>query len=276
MRGFVLSIISLLFLAFLFTLATTLHDHYLRMERSLLLPQPLSYAAYSIGSAAVSLNSIVGPGISIDADNETLELSIADRIPMENVSEKVSEYASFLEGGLSDQTHASISANLSGVSGGSYGLHINRRYVYTNGLDGDMLFRAESGPTNASSYTIYVSVARERENVTHFNFTESGDVNVTLIYADLNGTIHEEGRVSSDSVSRFQVSYAGGGTLEVGCGRASASAGSLWMQAHNVTAETGWQAILPPPGEGDRVGYEYDAAMIYRINGASVSRRIGT
>ncbi|MFH0884327.1 MAG: hypothetical protein V1861_01295 [Candidatus Micrarchaeota archaeon] len=276
MKGFVLTIVSLLFLSLIFTMATTLHNHYLSMERSLAVPQPLSYASYSIGSAAVSLNSILGPDLSLNADNATLDMAIIDTVPMRNVSGELSDYSALLQGGLANQTHASIAANLSNVSDGSYSLLINRRYTYSNAMDGEMVFSAVSGGTNASEYEVTISVLQERMNITHFNFSASGDINLTLTYTDRNGTIIEQGTVSSSSVDRFQVIYAGGGSLEVGVGRASAHDGSLWVTAQDIVAETGIHAVLPPPSENDRVGYEYDVPMDYRIGGAEVSRRIGT
>lgn len=274
MRGFILSLVAILFLAFLFFAATSLHTHHLTMERMLLFPQPLSYGAFVHDQAAYELNRIIGPDIYMDSSNTSFNLTIRQDIPAENMSNLLEDYEELLEQDLADEIHANIDANLTNIYDGDHEMTIAGLYSYSTDMDGTMLFNAISGDTGVLYYELNVTIPEERTNLIRMSEDPSG-INVTINYVDLNGTVLEEKTVNPSAANRFIVDY-NGSSLEIGVGRESGNDGSLWILATNLTAQVTWSAVLPPLNESDKAGFQYDAWMNYSSGPYSVNRQIGT
>jgi hypothetical protein len=276
MKGFVISLISVSLISLLVAFSSSLHNEYLAMERALSQPQPLAYAAFMFDRVAYDVNAIAGPNISIIENSSGLGIFVADTVPKDNYTGRLSAYENFIESAaFSNATHAAIDGNFSNMSFGVLTLLIDQDYTYTNDPGGsDMLFTSAGG-TNATYYEINVTVLQNTENVTHFNFNSSGDLNLTLHYTDLNTTLTESGTVFSDQANSFKITYASGGTLNITVGQKSGNPGSLYIKAQNVNASTSWFAALPRPKETKKLGYSYNATLSYIQGGIAKTARIG-
>ncbi len=276
MKGFVITIVSVSLILLLVLLSSSLRNSHLSMERALTEPQALSYAAFLFDDVAEDVNSIAGPEITLMETNSSMNIQIKDSIPKENYSGELSDYEGFLETKIANQTHAYIDANFSNMSSGAVLVSINEDYTYENDpATGEMLFTSQGG-TGATSYYITVMVSETRQNFTSFDFNENGDLNVTIEYKDLNGSLTETGKLFSDVPNSLDVVYADNSSLYIDIGKKDGNDGSLWIKAENTTASVDWYVTLPPIDSTKRIGYAYDATMEYVQGGVKVSRRIGS
>ncbi|MEW6749334.1 MAG: hypothetical protein AB1295_06535 [Candidatus Micrarchaeota archaeon] len=276
MRGFVLSIVALLFLVFLFLIATSLHSHYLAMERVLLLSEPVTYADFSADQAVYGLNSILGPRISMDPGNASFGILISQDTPAKNVSSLLSRYQDLLEQDLAEASHASISLNLSGVSSSSYQMEIADSYLFSNSQEGKMEFRGISGESGAYSYSINITVPKERISLIPFGSGSPSGINTTIRYLDLNGSYSEETILNPSGTSEFLVQFTDNSTLRVFIGRDSGDDGALVIEAMNCSAQISLGAALPPLNESQRPSYTYEVWINHSSGPYSVERRIST
>lgn len=275
MKGFVITLVSIGLIVTLITLAMSLRNSQLATERSLMGPLPLIYASFLSDAVARDLNSMVGPGIDIDAMNDSTTIRITDSLDSLDHSGELSAYGDFLAGEVASRTASSISANFTNLSGGRITVFINDAYAYSNDHSSNETLFTRSGGTNASSYDINLTVTAVRANVTHMEFNSSGPLNVTIRYTDLNGTAMEQGSVFPDQASSFRVDYANGGSVTVTVGVRSGNDGSLEIVASGIGAKAEWAAALPPRNETERLGFEYDATMDYTQGGVRKTARIG-
>lgn len=274
MRGFAITLVAVSLIALLVMLSTSLHGSYLSMERALLEPQPLIHASFLFETVAHDIHSIVGPDMIFYLGNESFGILFFDVIPSENFTADLSEYESFLEGTIANETHASIDVNVSALTPENMEVTINEDYSYIRDQNDTVLF-VSSGGTGATFYGINITVVETRANVTPFSFSPGGDLNVTLMYSDLNGTITESGTVFSDAVNVFWVNYSGGGELIIEVGKVSGSDGGFSVEAEDVDADLNLFVSLPPLDASKKMGYEYDATMDYLQGDMWISRRIG-
>jgi hypothetical protein len=275
MRGFVITILSISFMVLIVMLAFSLRNAYLATERSLLEPLPLLYSAFLLDDLAFELNSLLGPGISLNQTNASTVVSIRDTLHTYNHSADILGYESFVEGEVAERTASSISANFSNMTGGTMRMFINGDYEYVNDEGGTRARFFRDGGSGAKSYDINITVYSLRENVTHMQFNESGTLNVTIRYTDLNGTQVESGRVFPGQDNHFAVSYPNGTSIAITTGLYGGNPGSLVISASGTWAEASFTAVLPPLNATRKLGYEYDATIDYAQGPVSVSRRIG-
>ncbi len=274
MRGFVITLAVTGIIALLVALSSALYNSHLSMERALAEPQPLMYAAFLFDDVAGDINEIAGPGLSVNQSNASVSITVRDTVPNTDFSSELGDYETFLEGTIANQTNSVIDANLSNLTSGRCAMTINGIYEYENDpLASTMTFTSQGG-TGASQYTINITVEEERTNYTSFPFG-SGDINVTVMYTDENGTVNENGVLSSSSTNSMMVEYAGGGSLDVKLGTVSGNDGSLEVGSDSIIADVVWTAELPALPIGIRTGYEYDGTLQYTQGKISLSRRIG-
>jgi hypothetical protein len=274
MKGFVITLISTSLILVLVTLSASIYDSYRSMERDLIQPQSLTYAASLFDDVAGDVNDLAGLEIKLTQTNTSTGLFISDTVPKPNYTANLTAYESFLESTYANQTHAYIDVNFSNMSN-ALDLEINEDYRYTNDIaDGDMLFTS-SGGTGATAYFVNITVDEYRANLTLPDFNSSGDINLTLMYVDLNGTRTDSGKVFSHKADRLDVEFDGGGSLQLDIGPAAGNRGSLSLETDNVTAQVSWYVILPPIDGDKKFGYEYDATMEYVQGKVSMSRNIG-
>lgn len=269
MRGFVITLITIVLVTVLLSFSAVLHNNYLSLERALKGPQPLIYGSFVFDSVAYDINEIIGPRIDIYHSNESVGVFISDRIPQQNFSAELSDYEGFLEDEIAEELNIYVDANFSNISS----MTINEDYVYTN-ENNEMLFTASPG-TGASAYYVNITVFETRKNLTSFDFNSSGDLNVTIFYSDLNGTVTDSGKVFSDGGNDFKAEYVGGGSLRVEIGNKNGNDGSLFVNAPYVISGVSFFAVLPPINETKRLGYEYDVPMGYSQGKINISRLIG-
>jgi hypothetical protein len=269
MKGFVITLISIVLIATLVTFSITLHNAHLKMERALKAPQPLMYAGSMFDDVAVDINEIVGPELSIYERNDSLGIAISDSLPKENYSEDLLEYEAHLEGRIANETNSFIDVNLSSIASG---VKIAETYDYQN--DDDIYFSAPGG-TGATSYEINVTVHEHPVNISSFAFNPWGDLEIILRYDDMNGTRVESGRVFSHVLNRFEVGYGAGRNVEIEVGRISGRNGALGVDAVDTAADVSFLAWLPEADEEDMIGYAYDATMYYEQGNIIMERRIG-
>ena len=274
MRGFAITLVAVSLIAILVMLSSSLRGGYLSMERALTEPQPLIYASFMFDSVAHDINSIAGPNMIFYPRNDSFGILILDTIPARNFSSDLSAYENFLEGTIGNETHASIDVNLSMLTPENLTVTINEDYEYAH-EDGDTVRFTSSGGTGATFYGINITVTETRANLTSFSFDPGGDLNVTLVYSDLNGTIIENGTVRSNVDNTFEVNYTGGGELEIEIGNVGGD-GGLSVEAENVDAGINIFVMLPPLDSSKKMGYDYNATMDYLQGNIRISREIGT
>ncbi len=274
MRGFAITLVAVSMIAILLILSVSLRGSYLSMERALTEPQPLLYASFMFDTVANDVRSIVGPNMTFYPANDSFGIRFVDTVPSRNFSSGLAAYESFLEGTMANETHASIDVNLSMLTPEDSAVVINDDYTYSH-ENGDTMLFTSAGSTGATYYDINITVVEARLNVTHLTFNPGGDMNVTLRYNDLNGTVTESGTLNSNVENVFYVNYTDGGELRVEIGKADGSDGGLLVKAEDVDAYLIFFVALPPPDETKSIGYEYDATMDYVQGDMRVRRGIG-
>jgi hypothetical protein len=275
MRGFVITILSLCLMVMLVVLAMSLRNAQLGTERALLEPLPLTYAAFLLDDVGYEFNSLLGPVITLRETNDSTTVSVSDSIDGYNHTAELSSYEAFIEGPVAAGASNSIDMNLTNLTDGVITVFINGEYRYANDHgDNESLFTRDGG-TNASAYEINLTAAAIRSNVTGMAFNESGTLNVTIRYTDLNGTETESGAVFPDNDNSFQVNYADGSSVLIMVGRHAGNDGSLLVRSSGISALSSWSAALPPIGPDTRMGYEYDATISYVQGNAAKHCRIG-
>jgi len=275
MRGFVITILSMALILILVVLSLSFRNAQLSTERELLEPLPLIYAAFLVDDVAYEFNSIVGPHLDLDERNDSIRLSVMDRLHNFNHSAAILNYEAFLRGEVADRTTSQITTNFTNLSGDILTVFIAEDYIYANNHATNESIFTKAGGTGASSYDINLTVIAARANVTHIQFNDSGTLNVTIRYFDLNGTVLEEGRVFPNHPNTMQVDYADGSSVKVIVGQAGGNSGSLFMKASGIAADASWSAILPPLEATRKLGYEYDATIDYVQGGVAKHCRIG-
>ncbi|MBI5133761.1 MAG: hypothetical protein HZA83_03530 [Thaumarchaeota archaeon] len=262
-RGFVITLSSLGLIVILVAFSGALHNNYLSMERALIEPRPLLYAAFLADSVAYDVNAIAGPALNITQTNDLMHIFIVDTVPDENFSSKITAYENFLETTIANETHAEINANFSNISSGMLRVLINEKYNYTNNQSGGELLFTANGGTNATSYEINITIIKIRASLQTPVFDPAGNMNVSIRYTDLNGTGTSSGKVYSNQVNNFILRYTDGSEFRLNAGRNSGSNGALWALTQNLTAMVSFSIILPKANETEKIGYMYDAMLEY-------------
>lgn len=275
MRGFVITILSISLSMILAILAISFYNAQLSIERVLIEPLPLIYAAFLLDDVGYELNSIIGPEITIDERNDSTRVMVIDPIHGYNHSSDILVYEAFLTSEVASRTASNITTNFTNLTEGMIRLFINEDYVYTNDHDDKELFFTKAGGTGATSYYVNFTVAASRSNVTHMEFNSNGTMNVTITYTDLDGTDVEEGKLFPDQANTFKVDYMGGGSMIVTAGQSGGNSGSLRIRTSGFNTDVSWLAVLPPLDAEKKMGYEYDATISYVQGQVAKHSRIG-
>ncbi len=275
MRGFIITMLSVGLILLLVTLALSFRNAQLSTERALLEPLPLIYASTLVDDIAFELNSIVGPDITINEANSSMEIGIKDTLHGVNHSAQISSYKSFISDEVASMAASNITLNLTNMSNGMVAVFINGDYEYSNNHTSNESVFTRKGGTGATLYEINLTTTAVRANTTDMEFDTGGTLNVTIRYTDLNGTVIEEGAVFPNHAHLLRVEYASGSSLEVEVGPQSGNDGSLRIQSKGISTEVSWAAVLPPINETMKMGYEYDATIEYVQGKAAKRCRIG-
>jgi len=275
MRGFVITMMSMSLILILMALSMSLRSNHDATERVLMEPLPLIYAAFLLDDTAYEFNSIIGPEIAFNETNESLSISVKDTLHAYNHSSDISAYSAFLGSELALSTESNITTNFTNMTGGTVRVFLDEDYEYVNDHTNSEITFTKDGGTGADSYDISFAVYSLRQNVTHMAFNESGTLNVTIHYTDLNGTDTEEGSVFPNDYNVFEVQYPNGTRFVVNAGLVGGNPASMRLKTYGTWAEVSWTADLPPLNETIKRGYEYDASIDYSQGPVKVSRRIG-
>jgi hypothetical protein len=274
MRGFVITILSVTFIGMLLVLSISLRNAQLGTERALIEPLSLTYASFLLDDVGYEFNSILGPRIGLDERNDSMVIALSDTLHDANHSTDIYLYKAFMEGSVSGATASNISLNITNLTSGTIRLFINEDYNYTNDHSINESFFTKDNGTGATSYSINITVSGARTNITHMAFNDSGTINVTIMYSDLNGTGVESGKVFPNQQSAFRLDY-GSNSMVVTLGSINGNSGSLRMKSTGIRADTSWTAVLPRQNPAKRVGIEYDAAISYSQGKVRKAGRIG-
>ena len=274
MRGFAITLVAVSLIAILVVLSTSLRASHLSMERALVEPQSLVYASFMFETVGHDIHSIVGPDILFHPRNDSFGILILDVVPSENFSDDLSDYENFLEGTVANETHTSLDVNLSAITPEDFVVTINEDYTYAHENNDTAIFTS-SGATGATSYQVNITVIETRANLSSFAFDPGGDLNVSLVYSDLNGTKIENGMVRSNGNDEFIVNYTNGGELRMEVGRVDGSDGGFSVEAEDVEASLRLFVMLPPLDGTEKMGYGYNATMEYLGEDVRVSRKTG-
>ncbi|MFH1521027.1 MAG: hypothetical protein ABID61_05260 [Candidatus Micrarchaeota archaeon] len=275
MKGFVITILSVSLIMILIMLAISFRNVQLSTERVIIEPLPLIYAAFLQDDIGYEFNSIVGPQLDFDEKNDSMIITVNDQLRDYNYSAEISAYERFLIGEVASRTASNISTNFTNLTDGTIKLFINEDYIYTNNHSkNESVFTRNEG-TGATSYDINVIITAIRENVTHMEFNDSGTLNVTISYTDLNGTVIEEGKLFPDQSNTLKIDYVGSKSMTIKIGPEDGNDGSLTMKSTGITANVAWTVVLPPLDANKKFGYEYDGYVQYIQGPVSLVRRIG-
>jgi len=275
MKGFIITMLSVSLIVIVILLSMSLRNHQLSTERALVEPLPLIYSAFLLDDVAYEFNSLVGPQISLDETNDSTRVTLMDSIHGYNHSSDINAYSAFLTSEVAARTASNITANFTNLSNGMMTLFIDEDYVYTNNHTSNESLFTRTGGTGAMSYDINITITAIREGITPMAFNDSGTMNVTIRYTDLNGTGVEQGSVFPTQQNTFKLDYVGGSSMTLTIGPQSGNSGSLKIKSVGIGADVAWTAVLPRLDATKRMGYEYDATIDYVQGDVSKRCRIG-
>lgn len=272
MKAFVISISAITLILTLVIFFNLLNNQTTELERALAEPIPLIYAKMVVSSIGYEIANIGGPELTIIENNETIKLLINEELPKASYSSALNSYVSFIAGNFSDAVNADINVNVSNLTNGSIRAYLFEDYIYENNYTGQdtILFGTydENGSANASVYVINISVLKYRAYVKPFTFG-SGDMNVTINYKDLNGTVSENGLLNSAGTNVFSINYyyqSVLSTVEVEVGRVRNRQGALFIRDINASSDVGIEVTIPKQNASKHVRERYEAMINYVQN----------
>lgn len=275
MRGFVVTILSVSLIMLLIILVISFRNAQLSTERGIIEPLPLIYAAFLQDNIGHEFNSIVGPELELEQKNDSMVITVNDRLQDYDYSAEIFAYESFLIGEVASRTASNISTNFTNLTNGSIKLFINEDYAYANNHSKNESIFTGDGGTGATSYDINITITAIRGNITYMEFNDSGTLNVTIRYTDLNGTGIEEGKIFPDQSNTLKIEYAGDKSMTITIGPKDGNDGSLVMKSDGIAADVEWTVVLPPLDGNKKQGYEYDGYVQYIQGPVTLVRRIG-
>jgi hypothetical protein len=268
MKGFILSIAAVTLILLLVLLFTNLNDLARDIDRSLEEPRPLSHSANVVASIGYEIAKIAGPNIRIREQNNSIILLFNDSFPKSAFQSQLASYVDFVERNLSQVVHATIDINESNLTDSQLEISIMDNYLYENNYSKNtVLFGSanSSAGTDASAYIINITTVQYRFSVQPFSFG-SGDMNVTVKYSDLNGTVSENGLLQSAAQNKMIINYYYGNAssqLEITLGKTGNRTGALYVEGVNATVAFSVQATLPIQNASVPVSYKYGALINY-------------
>ena len=269
MKAFVLSISAISLVLTLVIFFNLLNTQSAEFERALAEPVPMIYANMVVSSIGYEIASICGPSMNMIENNDSIMLMINEELPKESYANTLLSYVNFISGNFSDAVHADISVNITNLTNGSIRSYLFEDYIYENNYseDNTILFGTwdEEGSTNATEYVINISVLKYRSTVNSFSFG-SGDMNVTINYKDLNGTISENGFLNSAGSNIFSISYnyaSALSTVEVELGKVGNRSGALFVTDINASSTLGLEIRIPEQNASKQIHERYEAMINY-------------
>jgi hypothetical protein len=252
MKGFLLSVIALVLALSLFSYSEFLRSK--QAEGNRLLSEYYSQASmpsYAFDDAWTDLNSLTQLNLDASRNNSTnVTVAFSGQLgTTRNYSRDLSLYKQFLSNYsmVSGQRLSIVSESLSDGSieaNFSNGLGIvvtNYTSVFSN---------SSQGAPSILSYSVSISSADSRLAAFPWSWNPSGDLQVSLLLSDANGTIAQTGRLSSTSQNIFTLAlYSGNATVFVG--RDGSSTGSLKLNSTSGVNSFNFsaQAVFPQQGE---------------------------
>lgn len=262
-KAFIASLISIMFAGLVLTLWANVQQSALLFERTIVDAVPLAYTGYLFENVFEEVSVITESPVSIEANNVSFIISLSDALPQTNFTSSLDTYESFLENNFSSRIHANISANFSNLTDGSLDMVLLDEYRYrTNysSLQEVLFYSLSQSQTRVSRIDINITTNLIRQSVTMFTWT-AGDMNVTLTYADANGTIVANGTLRNDTVNTFSILYSGNQTTNITLGRVGALNGSFLI---TDTAGTDYSiAMRIPLNLSKEVSIAYEAPLNY-------------
>jgi hypothetical protein len=78
--------------------------------------------------------------------------------------------------------------------------------------------------------------------------------------------------IKSNETNVFRADYGASEYIEIRVGRNRGQDGTILILTNNADADVGWSAVLPEPA--GKVGYSFDATMLYSQGGISKNTKI--
>jgi hypothetical protein len=232
------------------------------MERALIEPLPLIYAASATDSIAHNLNKIIGPGIDIEETNISTIVVIRDTMDPFNRSVNIGQFENYIENYFADATHSAISLNFSNISDEIIRVYLNERCTYTNNHEDPEIIFTPDSDAMASAYEINFTTPKVRLNISKPGNDVGGDIEVTLHYTDLNGTEDDTVTLNSDENNTYRIEYVDGTNIQIMVGMIDGSV-VITSSTKNTIGTLVLTAVLPTPEVDTRIGYCYDAQINY-------------
>ncbi len=274
-KGFVLSLVAVLFVMLLVLMAATMANEYAESQRVEAAPVPNSFASASLDNVGRLTADLLLPSASVAEDDSGATVSVSDALPRQVSQAQLSGLQYYAEGELADSQHANITVNTSQVENGSLDLRIMDNFALQSTINNSpaMVFRsmANGSSTNATGYNVTIYVDDYDSSITEFTNDPSGTVNATLSYSDRNGTVVDTVSLNPSAANYFFINYMSGGYADIVIGRVSQNGsnynGALSISLTNETAAYSFSARLPaqPPSESSLI--VFPVQMTYAQDG---------
>ena len=224
-KGFISTIIAVSLAIILIVLWLALRQAAINFERNVTEAQPISFAGYYFDNVFEEVRGIIGPAaLSIEENNTTFRVLVSDTMSKANFSNTLNTYKNYLETNFSSRIHANVSLNTSNITDGTYELMIDRfqySFNYTNSSSNSIIFSAINGSAGITNYNVNISVSKTRLSRTAFVNNPAGDINVTLTYTDISGTVTETRTLVSNTLATSNITYTDNSTVSINVGSAA-------------------------------------------------------
>jgi hypothetical protein len=232
-------------------LAVTMSNEYWEAERVVAKPQPLTYSTATLENIGKQFADVVLPDARVRATNTSLMIRVADSSPRSGIGGDLNTLKSYVEGDLADSLHADINVNISNVKNKMLNATIADNFNYSNHNDSVYFIPLINNTnTDATHYSINFTIDDYRNTVDDFSYTPAGDIRVTMLYTDKNGTIQTFGNVSSTAPNSFSITYGVNETkkIEITLGEVAIQDnqydGALLMNMTNASVDFAFEVNL--------------------------------
>ena len=248
-KAFIASITAIGLAAILILLWLALQNTSIAYEKNMTEAQPLAYTGYYFDNIFGGIQTIIGPTtLSLGQNDTSFSIMIGDTMGKANFTTGITNYKNLVETNFSARAHANITINISNITDGRYEMMIDRfQYVYnyTNSSSNEILFGAVNGTiANITYYQINVTTSKSRALRIPFLPSVAGDIIVTLLYNDNNGTDTEVTTLDSTILSVSSILYTDNTSININVGNPT-SPGQLQITDFGVSPIFSFTASFP-------------------------------
>jgi len=276
MRGFVITISTLLIFSVTLAFILFLYHENLRAEGALTRLMSTPAPSFVFDDVATDLSSIFNHNITAGRSNATLSILLQGSFANPPGMGDLAAYSSFLATTYSNLTNSNLSLDAGGLADGSAEVLFSNgllfSYIYT-GASKSALLSSSSTDTNASAYEVNVSVDRNRQSYTPWSSSPGGELNVTLRITDRSGNLTSIVSLNRSATNSYIVAYQGG-SLVVRAGKIGLTDGALEVNpSGGIVESTHYSAAasLPPGNLSSSLRYYWNAWLNYSRPG-NISR----